>query len=261
MDIIRTELATRKNEIHLYINFLEKILPSTSAVISSVGDLEENPHSESKIGKPKEECAIQNDLKKILKANLYILLYNITEAFLKKSILNVLNRIDEQYTYSHLAEPIKILWLEKCVKWFKHNSPEINASNISKEAYYAEFINELQGKLLVFLTEEDKTGQKAFAEKFGIPGNVDHQIFKKMAKEYGVSLNDGQLHSKADDLDNLRVKRNNLAHGNISFSEFGQDLTLTHLKELSESIFEYLERTADKFHSYLDQKDYLRQVS
>jgi hypothetical protein len=257
MESIKNELVIRKSEIDSYINLLHKIEPSTSSIISSIDDLEESPIPENRIGRPKAECGIQNDLKKILKANLYILLYNITEAFLKQSILNVLNRIDDQYTYAHLSEPMKILWLEKCVKWFKYQSPEVTSSQKSRENYYAKFINELQGKLLVFLTEEDKTDKKVFAEKFGIPGNVDHNIFKQIAKEYGVSLNDGRLHNKAAELDNLRVKRNNLAHGNVSFSEFGQSLSILELVILSDNIFEYLNKTADMFDTYLVERKYL----
>lgn len=257
MENIKRELEIRKVEIINYIDFIKRIDHSKSSIVNSDEDLEENPDSSSRIGRPLPECIINDDIKKMLKANLYILLYNVTEAFLKQSILTVLERINEQYTYSKLSDTMKILWLDKCVKWFKYKSPEIERSNTNLQVYYADFIKDLQGKLLVFLTDEDKEDKKLFAEKFGIPGNVDHKIFKQIAKEYGISLNDGSLHKKEADLENLRLKRNNLAHGNISFSEFGKDLSIPDLQRLSNDIFDYLDKTADIFNLYLDDEEFL----
>ncbi|MBS0045216.1 hypothetical protein KFE26_23580, partial [Shewanella sp. M16] len=77
MENIKRELEIRKVEIRNYIDFIKKIDHSKSSIVNSDEDLEENPDSSSRIGRPLPECIINDDIKKMLKANLYILLYNV----------------------------------------------------------------------------------------------------------------------------------------------------------------------------------------
>ncbi|WP_298941789.1 MAE_28990/MAE_18760 family HEPN-like nuclease [uncultured Psychromonas sp.] len=256
MDNIKRELAIREQEIKSYVKFLTQLDITNSAIVSSLDDLLLTPSI-----RPKEENLVPDDIKKILKANLCLMLYNVTEGFIKQSILNVLDTINNTHTYSKLTDNMKIIWLERCVVWFEYKSDDFKSSGMSKKLFYAKLIDRLGDDLLSFITEEEKSDPRKFSERFGIPGNVDHTTFKKLADEYGIVLSDRSVFDKEDTLKTLREDRNKLAHGNISFNDFGHTLSVAELVELSNDVFEYLGKIANMFQTYLREEKYLNEAT
>ena len=58
-------------------------------------------------------------------------------------------------------------------------------------------------------------------------------------------------------LELIKIFRNELAHGEVSFVQCGERLDLVQLKELSKIVFDYLQAVIKLFTSFITNKEYL----
>lgn len=88
-----------------------------------------------------------------------------------------------------------------------------------------------------------------FAKRLGVPFEMPLEMWKRIEEQpkYGDKTPLGFL---AD-------RRNAIAHGRRSFEDGCNDLTLQEIRELADTTLDYLERAADAFHDYVDQRLYL----
>ena len=88
-------------------------------------------------------------------------------------------------------------------------------------------------------------------------------MIKDKAKEYGFQLAD---HDKAASRDgvrllNVKTKRNELAHGGISFEDCGQDTSVDELVAIFDEIKIFIKAVLDGVSDYLSTKSYLHAVN
>lgn len=177
---------------------------------------------------------IDEELSKILKANCFILLYNLMESTIANSIKAVINSIENEHlTYGQLSEQIKRLWIRQATRKIKDkNQP----GNIIKDI--AESV--LNRQLL--------TLQK---DCVSISGNIDAQEIRSIAKQIGwEESKDGR------DLATVKNKRNSLAHGEFTFSDIGKDYTINELTTIKDNTLSYLDDVLDKVESYIKSQKY-----
>ena len=96
-----------------------------------------------------------------------------------------------------------------------------------------------------------------------ISGNLDGRLIKDKAKEYGFQLAD---HDKAASRDgvrllNVKTKRNELAHGGISFEDCGQDTSVDELVAIFDEIKIFIKAVLDGVSDYLSTRSYLHAVN
>ncbi|MDP3923394.1 MAG: MAE_28990/MAE_18760 family HEPN-like nuclease, partial [Hydrogenophaga sp.] len=95
----------------------------------------------------------------------------------------------------------------------------------------------------------------------GISGSVDSLVFYEQLKRFGVvapTENDrppSHLTDRA--LQKVKNKRNELAHGEKSFTDLGRDLAVEDLESDSSSVFGNLKKIANEVDKYLRDRRYL----
>lgn len=214
----RSEYNKRLDEVEIYFNALS-FLDNGSCTISCINIMGE-----------RLEMPVDENLSRILKANGFLLLYNLIEATVRKSIDAVFNAIHSNSpTYKKLTSELRKLWLKQ----------ESKNASLDKIISIAESV--LTNELLSF--REDC---------INISGNIDAQEIRKILKQFGGNeISDGR------NLKTIKDKRNHLAHGEFSFSEIGKDYTIQDLVKYKDDAKEYLDKVLDEIKHYIENKNYL----
>ena len=183
------------------------------------------------------------DCQKILRANFYLILYNLVESTLNSVISVVKDTInDERVPLNKLVTRLIHLHISGLYK-------DVTSQNrilvISKDLY-----QKTANKENVLLEKLD----------FNTSGNVDYNYFQKVVGSIGCR---GRLAIEENRVKNAmeRTKdyRNKLAHGNWSFSNAGSMLTLSQIEEDYQCIHTYLDQSLLNLEIFLDGKKYLKQ--
>jgi len=177
------------------------------------------------------------ELIKILKANLFLLLYNLSESSIKQSLSEIYEQItDQQLKYDKVIDEIKKIWIDE-----KHNNfRNKGTDNIFK------VISNLAEEIIEIKFDSEKM----------ISGNIDGRKIKEFSVKHGFS---SIVHKNTKDgikLHQVKVQRNNLAHGNTSFAECGRNYTISDLREIKHEVIIYLRRILKNIEKYLIKRKY-----
>lgn len=97
----------------------------------------------------------------------------------------------------------------------------------------------------------------------GISGSVDSLVFYEQLKKFGVvakTSNDRPpAHLTNIALQRIKANRNELAHGEKSFTDLGRDLSVESLKTDASAVFDTLRKIATEVDNYLREQRYLAQ--
>jgi len=229
-DFIRS-FNERIEEIDGYFDFVEKI------------DSIESHKREEIVFPNSEKYSINSNLQKMLRANCFLMLYNLIESSIRNGIIAIYDAIhDEGLTYNDISDNIKDIWLDyKC-----DNLTQM----ISKKA-----VLKTVNKILKEVVENEII----FFEKNNLPisGNLDEGTIQKLIDQYKFY---GEIRNNSDHLkfilSNIKKKRNDLAHGNISFREGAKDITITTLLEFKKETIEYIQSILHNIENYIDNKKF-----
>ena len=191
MNNARNEYLKRLHEVELYFDTLQLLDKGTCSIkcVDILGN--------------EEIKDVDSELSTILKANGFLLLYNLIEATIRNSIDAVLNSIHaSSVTFGSLSDNLKKIWIKQESKGI------ISEKNHEKIMHIAKTI--LDNEILSF--ERDC---------INISGNIDAQKIREVLKQFG-----GNEIRNGRDLKTIKDKRNNLAHGEFTFSEIGRDYTV-----------------------------------
>ena len=184
------------------------------------------------------EKDIDDELSKILKANGFLLLYNLIEATIRKSIDAIISSIHSQnITFKELTENLKIIWVNQEIKDLKENT--FNSSTLR---------NKLLSISQSILADELLTFK---AECINISGNIDAQKIRDIAKQLGYDES-----TNGRNLVTIKTKRNHLAHGEYTFAEIGKDYTVKDLVKFKEEAEIYLADVLLKIENYINNRGF-----
>lgn len=178
----------------------------------------------------------------VLKANLFLLLYNLIEASFKNSLENFCIKItDDKLKYKSVIPEIRKIWIDKQYKNFE------STCVIPREIQKSEFL----------MNKIDNIAQDIINIEFDneLSGNVTTKQIKDLTTQYGLQSNE-ILEKEANSLFIIKNKRNNLAHGNESFSECGRDYTLEKLKEIKDESVDYMRFILTHIKTFIDDEQY-----
>jgi len=155
----KTDFEKRKIEIEEYFEFL-KIIDDENTKLKFLKD--DNLVEEK----------ISPQLNKILLANGFLLLYNLIEATVRNSIIEIFNVIKENnICYEQLTNNIKKIWIKQRTENLKENKFKIET--LHQNIY--DIIDEILNKEIISLLKEN----------LNFSGNLDAQKIRELAKEYG----------------------------------------------------------------------------
>lgn len=240
MDRVKKEFNRRLSEVNRYFEFIEKIEADYSIL--------------SIRGKPDKKFIINEDLFKILKANGFLLLYNLIESSILNCIMAIFDKLSsDNNTYKQVTEQLKKYWIT-----YKYKHDE----SIKKETVVNRFLS-ISNDILNNVTLIIKKDEIEHA------GSLDVKKIKNIAKDLGIKLANSHYkkNKHGDAFLKIKMHRNNLAHGKFTFSDIGRDITyngdrqdglksmgLFHFKKYT---VEHLEAFISDVERYLEQKEYL----
>lgn len=222
MNNARNEYLKRLHEVELYFDTLQLLDKGTCSIkcVDILGN--------------EEIKDVDSELSTILKANGFLLLYNLIEATIRNSIDAVLNSIHaSSVTFGSLSDNLKKIWIKQESKGI------ISEKNHEKIMHIAKTI--LDNEILSF--ERDC---------INISGNIDAQKIREVLKQFG-----GNEIRNGRDLKTIKDKRNNLAHGEFTFSEIGRDYTVGDLINYKDETKSYLSSVLDEIQDYIGNQKYL----
>lgn len=187
---------------------------------------------------------VTRDLQKILRSNCFLLLYNLIESSIKNCIWEIYDTIeDERLKYSCISEKMKEIWLEEKAK-------ELNELASS---------NKIQKNIKSFIEKSENEHFIAFTkDRISISGNLDYRSIEKLIIKYGffghLNINNERILRKG--LLKVKSERNALAHGNKSFRESAEIITIQQLNEYKIEILDYLLQITNNTEKYIQDGKY-----
>ncbi len=226
------DFNTRIDEINEYFTFV--------AIIDTI-----ETHKKEKITIGTScEFIPKRDLQKILRSNCFLLLYNLVESSVRNGILSVYDSIhDDSLNYEELSESIQEIWLthQTCKAEISKNNIKILLKRLMKEV----------SEDCQIVLEKDT---------INISGNLDYDSIQKIVNSYGFfgRITVDKKHIKSA-LDRVKQERNLLAHGNKTFCQSGEIITMSELTNIKDNISKYLYELLLIIETYIDKKGYKKQ--
>ena len=109
---------------------------------------------------------------------------------------------------------------------------------------------------------EEVVARSYIKEKF-FSGNITKKVIENCSQDFGFSIaeHDKSISKNGKYLSLIKDKRNELAHGSLSFKECGKEVTVEELQGYTRSIEEYLSAVITGVGDYLDNALYLENAS
>lgn len=185
----------------------------------------------------KRAIPVDEDLVRVLKANAFLLLYNLMESTVRLTLTYLYDEVTSSQTkYKDVIEQVRRVWIKLNYKNFKETSAE--------EIYRV--MSEIGEDLIAISFTDDKS----------VSGNVNQVLIASHAERLGFSQS---VHRAADGggaLDLVKRKRNALAHGNMSFAECGREYTYGDLLATKKKTVSYLRSFMNNVDRYISRRHF-----
>lgn len=192
----------------------------------------------AKSSKSTVELTINEDALNVLKSCLQMLTYNLVESSMRNCLEGVYDHIEDKGVgYSELSANVQEEILSGFLKKFDSGSF---------------FRNEVKNDLNLLGPKASLAPKKIFN------GNIDSAKVHSIKKKYRLSLTPHKDLRNGTDLDGLKDSRNELSHGNSSFSDHGRKDDLITLLEQTDRIVNYVKSVINAFENYTSEQCYLR---
>lgn len=228
MSGLLTEYEAKVSEILVYFDFLENLLEKDARLYFPRGRKQKFA-----------ECS--DELLKILKANAFLLLYNLIESSVRNGITKIYDAVrTEGLSYTGVCDELRTIWTYQQFLPDGARRAENNAKRLM------ELISFVLDAELISLDARD----------LPIAGNVDAEQIRILAQKYGFRFNASPKLKGGYLLKRVRDERNGLAHGYKSFVESGRDLTYEGLLEIRKQVIPYLRQVLRGIDRFISQRGY-----
>lgn len=227
---VRELFDSRCSEVERYISFLSIIEENKATAVARYDSSTETTVIVND--------AINRELIKTMRANGYLLLYNLVESTMTNAIdaIHQSLKSDENCCFDDLSTDFKRIILEN----FKKTTS--NANSILDGDH------PIHRSILDF----------GYDKKELFKGNIDARLIRTTAERYGFQIaeHDKSISRDGARLLNVKQKRNQLAHGSISFEECGHEISTDELIQISTETKIYLDATLKGVEEYIINRTY-----
>lgn len=222
MQSIFDDLDQKKTELNNYLDLID-YLDSTSLLLNDANNL----------------FNVSNSLVKTAKGTVYLILYNLIEATMREAVLV----IHEKITANNVAfDSLKIELQRKILVRARKDKIDLN-----------KMLHNINGDIATTFHKASLNSKELFS------GNIDRDEIKTVGGTYGFSCNTNYAQTKhGSDLGTVMRHRNDLAHGNKTFSSIGGEKSAQDLRQLCNEIVAYIYEISDNIQDYLDNQHYLQ---
>jgi len=165
-------------------------------------------------------------------------------------MIEFLNSITKsKVSVKNLNQDIQKLWVSNKIFADK------NIQNKSKENIFQELYNEIVSDTFVSFTTELKDNKgKVIKEFVKLSGNVDADKIRDLATKYGFDSNVGTFEKAGANLKEIKIKRNYLAHGRITFVECGGNVSVNDMCKYKDNAILYLDKIISNIEKHINEK-------
>jgi len=234
----RTLFVERSEEIDLYFAFLEDIVDRKAEFLFPL-------RHDAAPDATRTTKSISLDLSHTLKANGYLLLYNLVEATIVNAIEDIHRKIDSDTSID--ADKLVQSLTERALKRFR----------ISNQGTF-----DTAGPVSLLLLRhwlDDHKAKVANNHHPDFTANIDARKIREVGEVYGFAITtDAAITKNGAQLLTVKTKRNELAHGHIPFRDCGRDISLTSLSEIRREVIAYLDDVLMSVEGYILGRKYRR---
>lgn len=177
---------------------------------------------------------------KILKSNFLLMLYNLVEACIVSGMMEIYESLrNDGCSYNQVIQEIQKIWL-------KNKINEIYGPTTIQIAYenrVKQIIHDITINSPIILSKN----------ALGISGNLNAKKIKDVCDKHRIRYH---LNTKGESLELVKRGRNNLAHGDVSFSDCARELTINDLENIKNEVILFLKDILDGMKNYYEQKSY-----
>lgn len=217
--------------------------------IKAYVDLLQNVEDAARWGSPRfkgTEAVITAQQKNILSSGLYLQLYNLVEATVSRCLESIAREISASGRGPGDLNPeLRREWVRAIARTHGDLNPGKRLDAAIEVCEY--FLNQLP--------------VAEFKIEAGGGGNWDDSSIEKICDRVGCNLVISDAVSVAakrrvrDDMGSLKLvknRRNNLAHGSLSFADCSDGIAVSELRELANAVGAYLEETVNSFNRFIE---------
>ncbi len=218
MIAVQTDFKARSEEVTRYFRFLYEFAENRISFLPPPSGTDSFTNLD------------QDSLFKTLKANGFLLLYNLIESTLKNAIEAIFDEFKGRaVTFDSCRSEVRKIVLKNLKK---HDVDTLlpSITSISIDVLAATFRKE-----------------KLFS------GNIDGRRIRGVAGEYGFQV----PKKKSDELLTVKTHRNDLAHGVKSFADVGRDFDVVRLEAIRNEVTVFLEELLVNVADYINKQAYL----
>ena len=188
------------------------------------------------------ETIDNNRLVKIMKSNLLLLLYNLVEACVVSGMMEIYEDLkNDGCSYNSVISEIQNIWA-------KNEINEIYGPTTERIAYE----NRVQ-RIIQNITSESPIILSRDA--LGVSGNLNAKKIKEICDRHRIRY---RLETRGELLERVKLERNNLAHGDVSFSDCARNLSLSDLETIKNEVFLFIDGILKGMTDYYIGKQYRR---
>lgn len=230
MKTVLQDFDKRVEEIRLYFQFLSQIIEDDASLFLP-------KKSQNKFKK------IDKELHKILKANGFLLLYNLIESSMINAITAIYDEmVADKESYKTICDEIRYVWLK-----YKHRNMNIKyASDSTIIEHLKEVADDVVNNTIMEIEKKSL--------RFG--GNLDADIIRSLAQEYGFSTKTHYSARGGTHLKTIKLERNKLAHGEISFAGCGSYYTVSDMLKFQSQVIIYIRGILKNVNDFIEKKKY-----
>ena len=185
-----------------------------------------------------------DDFLKILKSNALLMIYNLVESTVMGGILEIYDELQQHgIMYQQVRQEIQNIWFT-----FKFNEV------YDKKAHYNSYREKAANIINSILTGETLVLDR---KATNVSGNLDADKIRQVCNEHGITYQVNPDCRGGIVLNDVKEKRNNLAHGTQSFVECGRDYTVDDLVKIKDQTILFLQGILDGMKNYSDHQLYL----
>ncbi|KAF0250241.1 MAG: hypothetical protein FD167_354 [bacterium] len=240
MKRVKDDFDKRKDELNKYFDFLSKL------------DKDKPTLHYSEKGVP-DTHSVDSELEKILKANGFLLIYNLVESFCRNFIIEILTEIQgNNLTLEKLSEKAQKIWIGQKVK---NNEDNKTSSKKLENLFYDMATHIFNNTVIEFSEIIKKIETEERFDAFGLSGSINADKIRKLALMYGFHhITPPKAEKAGEDLDQIKDFRNKLAHGRITFADCGKDKSVIDMIKYKNNAIEYLEGVLLNIEEYIKKR-------
>ncbi|RAS94588.1 hypothetical protein A6E21_13570 [Bacillus cereus] len=194
-------------------------------------------------GKLDTETLNHSDFMIILKSNAYLMLYNLIESTIRSFMQKIYDEITiQRLSYKDIRQELQKIWINISYDSLGHTTTNFDQHKNKAQTMIDFVINDEK----VILTENN----------INLSGNIDYRVIRELFINHGLEVPTNHGTNVGAGLKEIKVKRNTIAHGNVSFIDSARDTALTDLAVYKDEIIDYLTLLNQCVTDYIEQQNY-----